>query len=879
MSSTTRRRNGQGLLSGLVLLAGVAMVSANAWGTNPVPQINQLLVPASTPAGGTASFTLTINGCGFVQGSVVYWNSTVRQTMLVSSTQVTATISPNLFSVGGTASVKVVNPAPGGGTSNVVFFQVTSPATQVSLSASSATVSSNPLALATADFNGDRNKDLAVSNEGSNTVSILLGNGNGTFQSHVDYATGAEPAGMAAGDFNRDGTLDLAVADESADTVSILLGNGNSTFGSHVDYATGQFPVQVVTGDFNQDGNLDVAVVNQQASTVSILLGNGDGTFQTHVDYAVGSGPMAIATADLSGDDKLDLAVADSVTQAVSVLIGNGDGTFQSAIDYPAPVDPVALVAADFNRDGKLDLAVAGLVSSSVAILLGNGDGTFQSAVDYTTGAYPESVATGDFNGDGLLDLALATDSALGSASVLLGNGDGTFQNVVDFSAGLLPTSISTGDFNGDGKLDLAAADFNGGSVSVMLETTILWAPAGLTFASQNLGTTSAAQTVTLTNIGSQSVNVTSIATAAPYAESNTCNGSLGAGSSCSVSVTFTPTVPGASSVSLTITDSAVGSPQVVSLTGTGTGPAVSLSPASLSFGSVNVGTRSPQQVVTLTNTGNATLDITSASATGPFILSNRCGSTLAARANCKLNVEFAPTTIGTATGTLSIADNALASPQTVSLTGVGLAPVVTLSPTSLTFATQLVNTTSPSQSVTLTNTGTAALTITNVTTNSSFSESNNCGSSVGAGASCILQVTFTPSRVGTITGNLKVFDNAAGSPQIVTLSGVGTAIQLSPASLNFGTVEVGQSSNPQNVTMTNVGSARVTITSITITGSDPADFSDTTTCGKSLNGGASCTISVTFTPTVTGARSASVSVADSSGGSPQTVALSGTGD
>jgi hypothetical protein len=215
MASNTRRRNGQALVSGLVLLAGVAMVSANAWGTNPVPQINQPLVPASTPAGGAASITLTINGCGFVQGSVAFWNSTARQTTLVSSTQVTATIPPSLFSVRRTASVAVVNPAPGGGTSNVAFFQVTSPATQVSLSASSATVSSNPLALATADFNGDRNQDLAVSNEGSNTVSILLGNGDGTFQSHADYATGAEPAGLATGDFNRDGKLDLAVADES----------------------------------------------------------------------------------------------------------------------------------------------------------------------------------------------------------------------------------------------------------------------------------------------------------------------------------------------------------------------------------------------------------------------------------------------------------------------------------------------------------------------------------------------------------------------------------------------------------------------------------------------------------------------------------------
>ena len=876
MSIHVGKRNGQALMWGALLWTAIA--SANAWGTSPVPQINMPLTPQSTPAGG-AAFTITIRGCGFVQGSLIYWNSTARKTTFVSSNEVTANISRQLIAAPGTASITVVNPAPGGGTSNVAFFQVISPTTQISLSGSGAAVSSNPLAVTTADFNGDSKQDLAVSNEGSNTVSILLGNGNGTFQPHIDYATGVEPAGLATGDFNRDGKLDLAVVDESANTVSILLGNGDGTFGSHVDYATDQFAVQVVTGDFNQDGNLDLATANEQAGTVSILLGNGDGTFQTNVDYSVGSSPMAIATADLNGDGKLDLAVADSITQAVSILLGNGDGTFQSAVDYPASVDPVALATADFNRDGKLDLAVAGLVSSSVAILLGNGDGTFQSAVDYNTGAYPESVATGDFNGDGLLDLALATDSGLGSASVLLGNGDGTFQNVVNFPSGLLPTSISTGDFNGDGRLDLAAVDFNGGSVSVMLETTISWTPTTLTFAAQNLGTTSAPQTITLTNIGYRSVTLTSIVTALPYAESNTCAGSLAAGSSCSVSVTFTPTLPGTSSGSLTISDSAVGNPQVVSLTGTGTGPAVSLSPGSLNFGNVNVGTRSPQQTVTLTNTGNATLNISSVSTTGPFILSNHCGSTLAVGANCKINVQFSPSTSGTASGTVSIADNALPSPQTVSLTGVGLAPVVTFSPTSLTFATQVINTTSPPQSVTLTNTGTASLTISNVILPSGYAQTNNCGSSVGAGVSCTFQVTFTPTRVGTITGNLRLFDNAAGNPQTVALTGVGTAIQLSPTSLNFGTVNVGQSSSPQTVTMTNIGSAKVSITSIMITGADPADFSDTNTCGNSLKSGSSCTVTVTFEPTATGTRTASVSVADSSGGSPQTVALTGTGD
>jgi hypothetical protein len=542
-------------------------------------------------------------------------------------------------------------------------------------------------------------------------------------------------------------------------------------------------------------------------------------------------------------------------------------------------VDPSAVITADFNGDGNLDLAVAGLASSSVAILLGNGDGTFQNPVDYTTGPYPESLVTGDFNGDGWLDLAMATDNGLGSVSVLLGNGNGTFQGDVDFPAGLLSIGLSTGDFNDDGRLDLAAADFNGGAVSVMLETYLLFAPTSLTFASQNLGTTSPAQNVTLTDIGSSSISVTSIATAAPYAETNTCGSSLGTSASCTVSVTFTPTVPGTSAGGLTITDSAVGSPQVVTLTGSGTGAAVSLNPTSVNFGSVDVGTVSPQQSVTLTNTGNATLNITSVTTASPFTVNNHCSSTLNAGDSCTIALNFAPTAGGTANGTLTIADSALNSPQTVSLTGVGLAPQVTVSPTSLTFGTEVENTTSPPQTVTLTNTGTASLTIHNINIGSNFAETNSCGSSVGAGDSCTFQVTFTPQGMGTRTGNLNINDNATGSPQTVSLTGTGTAIELTPGSLNWGPVKVGKSSSPKTVTLTNVGNSKISITSITITGSDPNDFTQTNTCGSSIGGGDNCTITVTFSPTANGSRSASVSVADGGGGSPQTVALSGTGD
>ena len=229
------------------------------------------------------------------------------------------------------------------------------------------------------DFNGDNKLDLVTANLDADTVSVLLGNGDGTFKTHVDYATGSNPVSVIAGDFNADGKLDLAVANASSSTLSILLGNGDGTFQSHVDYATGAAPTGIIVGDFNHDGKLDLATSNYLANTVSILIGNGDGTFQSHVDYAVGVEPGFLTSADFNGDGEPDLAVVNTNCQfgvqdcdpgSVSVLFGNGDGTFQSHVDYALGVAPFGPAAADFNGDGGVDLAVANTFSNTVSILL-----------------------------------------------------------------------------------------------------------------------------------------------------------------------------------------------------------------------------------------------------------------------------------------------------------------------------------------------------------------------------------------------------------------------------------------------------------------------------------------------------------------------------
>lgn len=192
--------------------------------------------------------------------------------------------------------------------------------------------------------------------------------------------------------------------------------------------------------------------------------------------------------------------------------------------------------------------------------------------------------------------------------------------------------------------------------------------------------------------------------------------------------------------------------------------------------------------------------------------------------------------------------------------------------------AIQLVGTISPAQTVTLTNTGAITLTISSINAIGNFLQTNTCGSSLPAGASCTINVTFKPTAKGTRTGTLTITDSAADSPQTVALTGTGTVVQLSPASLNFGNQKVGTTSPPQTITVTNTGSTAFNMTGVGITGTDFGDFADTTTCSSSLGQGQSCAITVTFTPQATGKRHASADVGDNGGGSPQRVALLGAG-
>jgi hypothetical protein len=284
---------------------------------------------------------------------------------------------------------------------------------------------------------------------------------------------------------------------------------------------------------------------------------------------------------------------------------------------------------------------------------------------------------------------------------------------------------------------------------------------------------------------------------------------------------------------------------------------------------------------MTIMNTGNAALDISSVTTTmtnGTFNQLKTCGATLAAGASCSVSVTWTPKATGAMTGSIKMSDNALGSPQVATLSGTGVLPDDQLAPDSLTFPNQVVYTTSSAKTVTLTNPGSAELVISKIAVTGDFTQTTTCGKTVAPGGTCTFSIAFAPTAAGSLTGALTITSNNPTSPQKVTLAGTGTDIQFTPASLTFGNQPEGSSSPTMSVTMANQGASTVTLSGLAITGTDPKDFTQTNNCGKSLASGARCSIEVTFKPTATGKRTAAVSVSDNGGGSPQTVALSGTG-
>ena len=411
-------------------------------------------------------------------------------------------------------------------------------------------------------------------------------------------------------------------------------------------------------------------------------------------------------------------------------------------------------------------------------------------------------------------------------------------------------------------------------------------------FDQQVVGVASQPQEIYYFNQGATSVTISSVVlTGADFSMSNGCSGTGGPLTSCGIKVTFKPTTTGLRTGTVVITDSDPGSPRTINLSGTGVtaaAPQANVSPTSLTFASQPVGTTSAAQNINVTNSGEANLTISGIGVSGAnaaqFPQTNNCPASLAPSFSCVISVKFAPTSVGSATATLSVADNASGSPQTVSLTGTGATgttPVVTFTPSSLTFANVPINTASAPQTATLQNTGAAPLTISGIaasgTVSGDFAQSNNCPASLAVGASCTITVTFTPTSVINQTGAVTVTDNTPNGSDTLPLAGNGTApeVNLSATTLAFGNQATGTTSAAKTVTLENAGNLALTITSIAAT----KDYNIVSNnCPSSLGPGLTCTFSVTFSPSITGADNGSVTITDNAGDSPQVITLTGSG-
>ena len=424
---------------------------------NPVPQVNQPLVPASVVPGGPGA-NLTVNGSGFVSGARINFNGSPRSTRFVSASQLKTKLTAADIAVASTAAITVTNPGAGALASNAVYLPVVTSETAVNLSAVSVNTGSLllPQAAVVADFNRDGKPDAIVSVMSDTTgdpggLSLLFGLGNGTFFEEVLQA-GIGPIGMTLGDFNGDKIPDLAIALNGQNLVSIFLGHGDGSFDVK-NFNVGVSPFGVVTGDFNRDGKLDLAVSNLGANTISVLLGNGDGTFLGATTFNTASQPFGLCVGDFNRDGKLDLVVASGGNNTVSVLLGAGDGTFAAHSDFPTGRVPKSVAAADVNGDGILDLVAANSSDNTISVLIGKGDGSFRPQVAYATGTGPLGVIAGDFNGDGRIDLATADLTS--GLTILPGSGNGTFPAHTDYTTAGAGVALAAGDFTGNGRLDL----------------------------------------------------------------------------------------------------------------------------------------------------------------------------------------------------------------------------------------------------------------------------------------------------------------------------------------------------------------------------------------------------------------------------------------
>jgi len=846
---------------------------------------------------------------------------------------------PQDYPVGGTPNSVVVADFNGDGRPDIATANQATNNVSVLLQNSNGTfqpavnyaVGNGPASLQVGDVNNDGKLDLVVVNVTDGTIGVLLGNGDGSFQAQNLTTLSVTPLpNVVIGDFDGDGKLDVAVAVPTAQVgtfaAAVLLGNGDGTFQAPVNYAISSEPVAMVTADFNNDKKLDLAIA--AGNGINVLLGNGDGTFQAPIITQV-SEPDGLVVADFNLDGKPDIATESTAgsSPGLAILLGNGDGTFQVNV-LSSFQDILPLAAGDINGDGKPDLVATTTVPSGVVeVLLNSGDGAFIAGQSLQTAAVIArslpSVALSDLNGNQDIDLVVASPGTELNAptlpdivSVVYGKGDGTFVNFPSYPASLAtppgnpPGSVGTpvvGDFNGDGKPDLAVPIFTYGrnysvEISTLLNDGEGFAPPIVTSPITNQGSSPLSPIyivagdfngdgkldVALTSAVSNPFNPpTGISillgngdgtfqTAATYGADMTGPIAIGDFNKDGKLDVIGVTVPPASSIGLSVLlgngDGTFGFPVTTSIVG-----------SIAAFAVADFNNDGKLDVAALVNaSGSPELAMFFGKGDGTFT------------AGPTYSVGLAPTAIATGDmngdGVLDlivgnsvgfVVDTPIPSNVTVLLgngNGTFQSPIVTTAGNAITSLAIADFNLDGKLDVVTGNTGWADISLLLGNGDGTLQPPTEFYFNNGFGNLLPYNALAVADFDGNGSPDIAVGGTADVSLLLNTLGTGGPGAVLSPNAIGFGSETVGQTSSSQAAALSNSGTAAISIAGIAITGAQNGDFQQTNNCGASLAQGANCTINITFSPQAGGMRTAAIQITDSAINSPQTVALTGTG-
>ncbi len=853
---------------------GVASPTQTVWlnNTGSAPVSVTTIVTGSTDyqTSGCASTTIQPNTSCAVN---VYLQPTVtttdNSTLTITSN---ATGSPQVVTLNGSGATAppAVQLSPPGLSFSMQVVSTTSNSQSVGLVN---TTASSVTGIAVAAPSGTNASDFTISSNNC-TATLAAGAGCSFFVTFKPGATGARSAAINITDSAGTQTVTLAGYGVASFTSALLVDTALTFPSETVGFPS---PTQYIT--FQNTGNTPFPIS-------SVVLGGTNAG-----DFAISSGCPITPTQFnpfASCNTGVTFTPTAAGTRTATVTI-----TYSGAAGSPvtATLTGMGVTAAQALEIGPASVTFPPQVIATQSPISPN-------VLVTNTGTSPVAISSIALGGTNAGDFTISNSCPTSPSTLQQGPLNNTCQVSVNFTptaAGARSATLTiTHSAPGSPKVITVSG------TGVAQTKTLAVTPTTLVFGPQVTGTTSPQQSITVTNTGNFNVTFTNVTISTNYALSNGCTGQLYPGGSCTIGVTFTPTSAVTKTGTVTITSNATGPAPKVSLSGTGiaTTADIQLSQTAVAFDAQTVSTQSPTpQLVYYYNQGNTTVTINTIALggtnPGDFSTSGSscsAGGQVSAQSYCNFRINFTPSAAGTRSAILTITDTDPGSPRTITLSGIGISSAVSevaLTPASLTFASQSEGTTSAPQNINLTNSGTASLTITNIaltgTDPGDYAQTNNCPISpatLAAGFSCNIAVTFSPLGSGARPAAVTVTDNASGSPHSATLTGTGLAgvATITPASLAFPNVPLGTASAPQVITVKSTGTAPLVFTNVAITGTVSSDFSEMTTCTGSLAKNATCTITVTFTPTTIESQAGTVTITDNAANSPQTVPITANG-